>query len=238
MGQSYFQFKQFRVEQKFAAMKVCTDACIIGAYVSKEIQLDHAQKVLDIGTGTGLLSLMYAQKNKARIDAIEIDTASAKQAKENFASSPWHRQLDIICADVITWEASCKYDLIITNPPFYEADLKSPDSRRNNALHSASLSLRQLLLCIIQNLNNDGRVAILLPAGREEDFKSAIANHPLFIEKLVYIYQKKQGPLFRFIAILTFQEITSLTESFIIYNHDNSYTNQFINLLHDYYLKL
>lgn len=219
-------------------MKVCTDACILGAYVSKQIPLDNSKKVLDIGTGTGLLSLMYAQNNPAPIDAIEIDILSARQAKENFAASKWNEQINMICADVNSWQNYDQYDLIISNPPFYEADLNSPDKRRNNALHSTSLSLNQLLHCINKYMQPSGKVALLLPAVREQAFKQAILPHELLIEKKLNIYQKKDDPLFRFIAILSREQLTSNDELFIIYETDGSYTNQFTDLLREYYLKL
>mgnify|MGYP002132913225 FL=1 len=95
MAQSFFQFKQFRIEQQYAAMKVCTDACIFGAYISKHLTFQNTCRVLDIGTGTGLLSLMYAQNNLVAIDAIEIDTASATEAANNFSKSQWQHQLRI-----------------------------------------------------------------------------------------------------------------------------------------------
>lgn len=238
MGQGYFQFKQFNVRQGFAAMKVCTDACIMGAYVSKQIPLGSSKKVLDIGTGTGLLSMMYAQNNSASIDAIEIDPSAAWQAKENFAASPWHTQLHAICADINHWTEEKKYNLIISNPPFYEASLKSPDERRNKALHGATLSLQQLLRCISKYLSPGGRAALLLPAVREAEFKQAIVPFQFFGEKVLHIYQRNGGPLFRFIVILCKEEVIPVYDSFTIYETDKSYTTQFKNLLREYYLKM
>ena len=128
MSNSYFQFKQFIIHQDRCAMKVTTDACLFGAWVAEEDKSEKiiTKNVLDIGTGTGLLSLMYAQKNSlANIDAIEIDEDAYIQAKENVAASPFAERINIIHDDIKRFTFSKKYDCIISNPPFYEKEIRS-----------------------------------------------------------------------------------------------------------------
>ena len=123
MANTYFQFKQFIIHQDQCAMKVCTDACILGAWFAEKIPSQSA--VLDIGSGTGLLMLMLAQKNKSEIDGIELDLSSFKQLKENISISKWKESLHAFPGDVRTFSFSSKYDFIIVNPPFFEGDLLS-----------------------------------------------------------------------------------------------------------------
>ena len=151
-------------------MKVCTDACLFGAYVADQVKTKAANNILDIGTGTGLLSLMLAQRVPALIDAVEIDEAAYQQAKENFEQSPWKERLFAFNTDVTKFETEKKYDCIISNPPFFENDLKSNDSNKNNAKHDTSLSLDKLLQVVKKLLNDDGIFAVLLPYHRVEYF--------------------------------------------------------------------
>src|SRR5262245_58656662 len=144
MPNSYFQFKQFVIHQEHCAMKVTTDGCLFGAWVaaSKAGNAAAGKHVLDIGTGTGLLSLMYAQKHPhAQIDAIEIDEAAAQQAADNFAASPWQKRLQLIHSDIKDYRPSHPYDTIISNPPFYENQLSSGNAKKNMAHHSSSIGL-------------------------------------------------------------------------------------------------
>src|SRR5271154_3865208 len=125
MPNSYFRFKQFIVRQDRSAMKVCTDSCILGAWSAT--RLHDAKKILDIGSGTGLLPLMLAQYSHSEIDGIELDHESYKQAEENINESPWSDRLQIMEGDARYYPYKEKYDFIISNPPFFESDLQSPD---------------------------------------------------------------------------------------------------------------
>src|SRR5437868_5022622 len=144
MPNNYFQFKQFIIQQDNCAMKVCTDACLFGAYIANELQSIPVNTILDIGAGTGLLSLMLAQKTTAVIDAVEIDNAAFEQAKENIAASPWKEKINTYHADISTFKTGKRYEHIISNPPFFEDDLRSNDEKKNFAKHDSSLTLENL----------------------------------------------------------------------------------------------
>ncbi|HCL83101.1 MAG TPA: tRNA methyltransferase, partial [Chitinophagaceae bacterium] len=129
MSNSFFRFKKFTIQQDRCAMKVCTDSCILGAWTAGRLQ--GAARVLDIGTGTGLLPLMLAQKTGATLDTIESDPEAVVQAGENIRQSPWAGRIRLLAGDVRTYPFTSFYDFIIANPPFFESDLRSPVDKKN-----------------------------------------------------------------------------------------------------------
>ena len=161
-----FDFKQFSVEQSGAAMKVGTDGVLLGAWVALP---DEGGAVLDIGTGTGLLALMVAQRSaESRIVAVEIEPQAAEQAAANVAASRWSERIEVVCADVRDYSPSGTFDLIISNPPYFSASLHSPDAARNLARHSDTLSLGALASAAVRMLSPRGRLAVVLPADSEQ----------------------------------------------------------------------
>ena len=172
-------------------MKVCTDACLFGAYVASTLP-DHpaTNHVLDIGTGTGLLSLMLAQKTSCNIDAVEIDAAAFQQAKENIALSPWKHRIEIFNENILQFAPKNKYGLIITNPPFFEGDLKSADQKKNAAKHNTSLTLTQLLKIADELLAENGVFTVLLPFHRVDHFEEEAKDLHFFLSKLSELHSK------------------------------------------------
>lgn len=220
-------------------MKVCTDACLFGAWVANEFAANNKVKFcLDIGAGTGLLSLMLAQKTTASIDAVEIDTAAFEQAKENSCQSPWGEKISIVNTDISTFETNKKYECIISNPPFFEGDLKSSSSNKNAAKHDTTLTLQQLLQVVDKTLHQEGYFAILLPYHRAEFFIEAAAKFTLYPTKKVLIKQTPRHNYFRAILLFTRQQKKVNIEEIIIKNEANNYTEVFTGLLKDYYLFL
>jgi tRNA1Val (adenine37-N6)-methyltransferase len=239
MSNTYFQFKQFIIHQDRSVMKVCTDACLFGAWMadggwSRE---PGVGSVLDIGTGTGLLSLMLAQKTGALIDAVELDENAAEQAAENFEAAPWKDRLQVIRADARTVHLGRKYDLIISNPPFFENDLKSVDTRRNLALHSEALSLEELLGVIKKHLADDGQFAVLLPYHRKEIFTGLAIDAGYFLAEEVSVKQTPNHPFFRAMLLFSSKK-TGEKKNTIVIRREDQYTAVFMDLLKDYYLKL
>lgn len=219
-------------------MKVTTDGCLFGAYVASQIK-NHKSKIkncLDIGTGTGLLSLMLAQKNNISIDAVEIDTPSYYQAKENFKRSLWNEQLNIFNADITDLDPSKKYDCIISNPPFFEDDLMSANQTKNKAKHAITLTLQQLLIAIDTHLNAVGFFFVLLPYHRTDYFIKEAAAIKFYPSEKLVVKQTPKHIFFRSILIFSREENDYKTSTLIIKESNNQYTPEFIYLLKDYYL--
>jgi tRNA1Val (adenine37-N6)-methyltransferase len=238
MSNHYFQFKKFKIEQEHCAMKVCTDACLFGAWVVELLELQHYSNqinVLDIGTGTGLLSLIAAQEINCKIDAIEIDEVAARQAATNFSSSPFGSKIKIVETDIKKLETNNTYDCIISNPPFFENDLTSPDAKRNVALHSTALSLKELTKIIDQKLSSDGIVTLLLPFHRKEEMIKLALENDLHLFSNADIKQTPKHVFFR--TFLAFSRNAKTLQSEEIIIQDNRvYTERFIKLLKKYYL--
>jgi tRNA1Val (adenine37-N6)-methyltransferase len=254
MANSYFHFKQFTVQQEHCAMKVCTDACLFGSLLPTSSGGGGTIKhVLDIGAGTGLLSLMYAQKNNdAVIDAVEIDETAAMQAKQNFEASPWKERLEVHNCSIqefqfhqnqstdglINLSTNQQYNLIISNPPFFDNDLKSNDNKRNLALHSAELSLELLVDNIKRLLKEDGSFAVLLPYHRSNYFEQLAIERNYFLLEKVLVKQTPRHSYFRSMLLFGRSKTIATQKEIIIRKDDGHYTAEFIELLKDYYLYL
>jgi len=216
-------------------MKVCTDSCLFGAWVPVE----KARSILDIGTGTGLLALMAAQRSDAAIQAVEIETAAAEQANQNFLASPWANRLKLYQGSLQKFEQvnTSTYDFIISNPPFYQASQKSPDNARNQALHSIDLPFSNLLRFSQKFLAPRGSVFLLLPPYEAQLVTALASSYELFLQKEVKIYTQKNGKYIRSILQFNFQQQTPEIAPAIYIRHEkNEYTNVFRQLLQPYYL--
>jgi tRNA1Val (adenine37-N6)-methyltransferase len=219
-------------------MKVCTDSCLFGAWVANEIGQKefNPKNILDIGTGTGLLSLMLAQKTDSIIDAVEINDAAYMQAHENFTVSPWNKRLKAFHSDIKNWQAMHNYDLIICNPPFFENDLLPVDEQKNISKHSHALNLKELLFAVQNLLSEDGSFAVLLPSNRATWFESKARSHSLFPQKCMEVKQTIRHNFFRTMFIFKKEKMELVTETISIKNDTNHYSPEFIELLKDYYL--
>ncbi|HVD98693.1 MAG TPA: methyltransferase [Cytophagaceae bacterium] len=236
MANQYFQFKQFKIDQEQAAMKVCTDSCIFGAW----IEPGEASAVLDIGTGTGVLSLMLAQRSDANFDAVEIDEAAAAQAKQNVAQSPWADRISVHHTSIQEYAENTQktYDLIVTNPPFYSNYLKSEKENVNVAYHSVALPTDELLEAVKKMLRPSGRLIVLLPPYEAELMREEALSYGLYTSKILQIKDKETAPIFRSVTEFSFSLAIPIVKELVIKKEDGSYSNEFAALLKEYYLAL
>ena len=223
-------------------MKVCTDACILGAWFSAKIP--QYTTVLDIGSGTGLLMMMLAQRSQAEIHGIEIDPTAYKQLKENTNQNVpiaigRKTRLKVFSGDARTFRFPLQYEFIISNPPFFEDDLQSASAREQIAKHSKHLTLEELIGVIGSNLQPHGAFGILLPYHRWEYFDKLATRHNFSLTEKLFVRQSPKHPFFR--AILHYVRTPdnfAPTFELTIKQEDNTYTPEFTELLKDYYLYL
>lgn len=249
MANPYFQCKQFIVHQQHTSMKVCTDACLFGAWIAKHTSLERAHSIIDIGTGTGLLSLMLAQvteTSKSVITGIEIESEAAAEAKSNFNISKWNSRLLLVNDSIQNFTANNNllFDIVISNPPFYEGDLKSPDDNKNKAAHSTHLPWSSLVVSVASLLKNKGSFFVLVPTLRAYTMQKLAEKYQLHLAEEVLIYNDaKHLPFRSFLHFIKLnpsidKEISVLRNKIVIRNEDNTYSAAFIELLKDYYLNL
>lgn len=231
MPNNYFQFKQFTIQQDKCSMKVSTDACLLGAWSSLTSTTNN---ILDIGTGTGVLSLMLAQKNNfAKIYAVEIELDAFKQASENFSNSIFSNQITCYHQSIQNFAKTTdkKYDVIISNPPYFEGDLQTHNTKDNLAKHSAALSLGELINCIKQLLSDDGEAYLILPTHRINEIK-------LPVEKICFIQDNPKANIKRAVVKLSKTATTVYEETLQLKDENGNYTAEFIELMKPYYLFL
>lgn len=234
---AFFQFKKFTVYQEKTAMKVCTDACIFGAMST----FPNTASILDIGTGTGLLSLMLAQRYPtSQITALEIDEAAAQQAKENSERSPFGEQITIFNTALQAFSPNeiPSFSGIICNPPFYENALKSPNNQKNTAHHHTMLSFDELVHAIQRLLLPNGVCWILLPPTEMEKLSCIFAKKSFFKTKSISISHQSSKPIIREICCFerNHREVPIETEQLCIFDTDGAYTARIKDVLKEFYL--
>ena len=223
-------------------MKVTTDACLFGAWVAHKLANEgHAHRVLDAGAGTGLLSLMLAQQCDAAIDAVELDSGAAVQAEQNFVGSPWGPRLRLLAGDLLDrgLELANKYDVVISNPPFYENDLPSPSAGRRMAHHDDSLPLPALLGRVKELLSETGIFYLLLPARREAGLLALLPNFGWQVHHLCRVRAADHLAPFRLMLGVSAAAHEPVSASELVIRPDGkNYSTAFVDLLKPYYLHL
>ncbi len=219
-------------------MKVSLDACVFGALC----EIAGAHNILDIGSGTGLLSLMMAQRCETHIDAVELDDVAAQQARENIKNSPFSTQIKMHVTDIKQFDGHKKYDLVVCNPPFFSDHLKGPDEKRNQARHNDGLSFNELCESIVKHLNEKGKAWILLPCSELERFMKSALQAKLKIDQRWLLSSRPQKAPHR--VIITLSHTSTLVspapekQLTVHPEHGPEYSDDFKSLLCDYYLKL
>jgi tRNA1Val (adenine37-N6)-methyltransferase len=236
---SIFQFKKFSVNQDKCAMKIGTDSVLLGAWCPIE---NNPFSVLDIGAGTGILSLMLAQRSNAeQIDALEIDDDAYEQCVENFENSPWSDRLFCFHAglDEFVDEPEDEYDLIISNPPFYAEDYKTDNSQRDLARFQEAMPFEELIEAADLLLSENGIFAVIIPYKEEERFIDLCAEVELFPVKVTRVKGSHTTPIVRSLLAFKRYELSVLTaDELVIEINRHEYTDDYINLTKDFYLKM
>jgi tRNA1Val (adenine37-N6)-methyltransferase len=233
-----FRFKEFEIQQYKTAMKIGTDGVLLGAWT--EIK-DDAYSVLDIGTGTGLIALQIAQRSDCEIiDALEIEPNAYEQAVTNFENSDWSDRLFCYHASLqeFTKEIEEKYDLIISNPPFYTATFKELEKNRALARHAESLTFEELLQSTSKLLSDSGSCAFIIPFQEEKKFLETANKNHLFANRITRVKGNVKTPVKRSLLQLSFTKKTLEIEELSIEIERHLYTNEYTNLVKDFYLKM
>ncbi len=217
-------------------MKVTTDASLFGAWVAS-LQI-NATQVLDIGAGTGLLSLMVAQKNDATVEAVEIDRSCYEQLNENIRLSPWNNRCNAVNQDIREYESDKSFELIISNPPFFEKQLTSPSHGVNLARHEEGLSFTSLFSQAKRLLHKEGDFFVLIPSSRKDETIQLAQDVDLFPHFIVEVKQSPMHDPFRYMIGFNATLIKTTSEVITIRNAKNEYSPRFTELLKDYYLFL
>lgn len=241
MSTQPFKFKQFTIHQDRCAAKIGTDGVLLGAWTSLKHNPDS---ILDIGTGTGVIALMLAQRSAAQtIDALELDEDAYEQATENFEASDWGDRLFCYHAHLYEFatEIEEQYDLIVSNPPFYEAEFKTQDKARDQARFEDAMPF-ELLLGAVQNLlSRDGRFSVILPYDRERKFLDLAERGGLLPVRITKVQGTPTSEVKRSLMEFCFRESVNedlIAETLIIEKSRHNYTKDYVALVKDFYLKM
>ena len=231
-----FHFKHFSLYHHRSTMKVGTDAILLGRWT----EVKPMDVVLDIGTGCGLLPLMLSQKGVAHVDAVDIDKASIEEATINFEASQWREHLKAYCVDIVDFQSDKKYDLVLSNPPFFNRYSKCDSERKSRARHNdVTLSYEALCAVVCRLLKPDGRFALVLPVNASVEFLKVAEKSGLFLHKRMTIVPIEWKEPNRFNLELRLSKPDDILEnSFVIRGNDNQFTEQYRDYLKDFYLGL
>lgn len=234
-----FKFKQFAINQDRCAMKIGTDAVLLGAWCPID---NNPKAILDIGAGTGILALMLAQRTNAdQIDALEIDEEAYEQCVENFEGSPWADKLFCYHAglDEFVDDPEDEYDLIISNPPFYSEDFKTENEQRDLARFQDAMPFEDLIEAVDLLLSEDGLFALVIPYKEEDRFIELCAEYELYPVKATRVKGSHKTPIVRSLLAFKRFELSVLTaDELVVEINRHEYTDDYINLTQDFYLKM
>lgn len=233
-----FQFKQFAVNQQLNAMKIGTDGVLLGAWSP----IENVKKVLDIGAGTGLLSLMIAQRNStALIDAIEIDLLGFQECQSNILQSAWAERIKCYHSDFQFFKLNEKsvYDLIISNPPFFSEQVFSENQQRNQARSQSALPFQILIERSAELLSDNGKFCVVIPYKEQQKFTEIARQNGLFLQKELLVQGHIGKPIKRsLLCFSTKKEVKIHSQTLIIEEHRHQYTAFYKQLTQDFYLKM
>ena len=235
MPKPYFTFKQFTIYHDRCAMKVGTDGVLLGAWTN----LESANRILDVGTGTGLIALMLAQRTKdATITAIDIDADAVSQAQENVLASPWKDRVEVALQDICTYAPDSLFDSIVSNPPYFVNSLKCPDGQRTKARHTDSLDANRLIGKVTELLAPEGRFSLILPADQTDELLRIAEEKGLYPSRITRVITRPGLPPKR--VLVEFRKTTQICEEteLVVELDRHVYSEDYIALTKNFYLKM
>lgn len=236
-----FQFKEFTIHQDKTAMKIGTDAVLLGAWCSVE---NYPDTLLDVGSGTGVIALMLAQRSDAMtIDAVELDENAYEQTVENFEQSDWGDRLYCYHASFQEFAEEMQeeeevYDVIVSNPPFYTDEFETEDEARNKARFTSSLSFKELIENSVKILSETGKFSVIIPYKEEQSFVSIALENSLYLNRVCRVKGNPTSEIKRSLLEFSFQQKELKEEELIIEISRHQYTKEYIELTRDFYLKM
>ena len=234
-AKNIFKFKQFDVLQEQSGMKIGTDGVLLGAWAD----LHNAKHILDIGTGTGLIALMCAQRHQtALITAVEIEEKAAVEATYNFTKSPWSNRLKIVKTDFKQFMSNNKFDIIISNPPFFDENVLSSKYQRNLARNAEHLPLQTLLAKAKEMLTIDGTINLILPVSKLKILEKNLKNEQLYLQKICYVKGRKEMPVKRILVQIGKKNMPIEKSELTIEIDRHLYTDKYKALTREFYLKM
>jgi len=231
-----FKFKKFSISDDSSAMKIGTDAVLLGAWTD----VSNANKILDIGSGSGIIAMMLAQRTKAKIEGVEINEKSYLQAEKNVGNSNWQNRIKFFHKSFQEFykNTKTKYDLIVSNPPYFSNSLKTPNQSRTIARHNDLLSYEEIIIGVKKILKQDGKFYLILPATESKIFIDRALIESLYCSEMLLVKDKKEKPIKR--ILMKFELLRhsqTKKDELIIRNNDGSFTQEYKNLTSDFYLK-
>ena len=235
MPNNYFKFKQFTIVQDGCAMKVGTDGCLLGGW----FDCSNSHNILDIGCGSGLISIMAAQRCNAQITGVEIDKDAAIQAKENVKNSPWAERIEIVNCDFLKYNTEKLFDTIVCNPPYFVNSLKCDKSARTLARHSDSLNSREFFAKCAEVSTPAIVVAIIIPCDIAGDWLQAAKENNFYIKRITYIKTTPtKAPKRVLIEFVRNKDVKSIENTLVFENGRGEYSEETKDILRDFYLKI
>lgn len=228
-----FKFKKFEVNQSGCAMKINTDGVLLGA-IAEQVS---ARQILDIGTGTGVIAMMLAQRfPAAHVEAVEIDELAALTADANFKDSAFAANCKAFHGDFANYDSLKRYDLVVSNPPYFVNDLKNPEHRKGIARHADLQFFESMLARVARLLNKSGSFWFILPVKQAENLIRMAVDYDLYPAKIIHLHSDESRPEFRWIVCLNYSLRETAHENFYIYQTEGVYTAPYKALLKDFFL--
>lgn len=235
MANNYFQFKKFKIVQDGCAMKVGTDGCLLGGW----FDCSQSRNILDVGSGSGLIAIMAAQRCNATVTGVEIDSDAAIQAIENVNNSPWSDRIRIINEDLLSYTTAERFDTIVSNPPYFVNSLKCDNDARTTARHSDTLSNNDFFRKCKELLTEEGKISIIIPSDISTDWQEVAKSNGFHTSRITHIKTTPDKMAKRvLIEFSTCKPQEMFEETLILEKKRGVYSDEAQNILKDFYLKL